>query len=91
MIYQTNHVFADSTPIKIIDLLGTDEVENFTAKKVTGEGLIYIGNENVSPVSYGIAMDQFDGVYFPKISLQLNPNLYICGDPGVSVSILAWQ
>lgn len=91
MIFQTTHVFNDSTPIKVIDLLGTDEIENLTAKRVSGEGLVYIGNENVSTISYGLAMNQFDGIYFPKISLKSNPNLYICGDPGVTISILAWQ
>lgn len=91
MIYQTSHVFANSTAVRLVDLLGTDEVENFTIKKVGGEGLIYIGNETVSSISYGLSMDQFDPIYFPKISLKVNPNLHICGDDGVSVSILAWQ
>lgn len=91
MIYQTTHVFDGETPISVITLLGTDQVENFTARKINGEGAFYIGNENVSPVSYGMALDHFDGIYFPKINLVTNPNLYICGDAGVSVSILAWQ
>lgn len=91
MIYQTTHVFDGSTPISIITLLGTDQVENFTARKIAGEGSFYIGNENVSPVSYGLQQNHFDGIYFPKISLVTNPNLYLCGDAGVSISILAWQ
>lgn len=92
MIYQTTHVFDGSTPISMITLLGTDQVENFTARKLGGEGSFYVGNENVSPVSYGISMNTFDGIYyFPKIDLVTNPNLYLCGDAGVSISILAWQ
>lgn len=91
MIYQTNHVFDGSTPISVISLLGTDEVKNFTARKMSGEGSFYIGNENVSPVSYGMKLDESDGIYFPSIDLKLNPNLYIIGDQGVSITILAWQ
>lgn len=91
MIYQTTHVFDGSTPISIITLLGTDQVENFTARKIAGEGSFYIGNENVSPVSYGMKLDIFEGIYFPKINLVTNPNLYVAGDEGVSISILAWQ
>lgn len=92
MIYQTTHLFDGTTPISVITLLGTDQVENFTARKISGEGgSFYIGNENVSIVSYGMKLDSFDGIYFPKISLVTNPNLYVCGDEGVSISILAWQ
>lgn len=91
MIYQTNHVFDGSTSVSVISLLGTDQVENFTARKINGEGSFYIGNENVSPVAYGMKMDSFEGIYFPKINLVTNPNLYVCGDAGVSISVLAWQ
>jgi len=91
MIFQASHIFTENTPVRIIDLLGTDEVENFTARKVSGAGAFYIGNENVSSISYGFSMDSVEGIYFPKINLQINPNLYVCGDPGVSISILAWQ
>lgn len=91
MIFQTSYVFQTTDPVRVIDLLGTDQVENITARKILGEGLFYIGNENVSPISYGFSMGSSDGVYFPKIDLQINPNLYVCGDVGVGISILAWQ
>lgn len=91
MIHQSSHVFSDQSPIKVSDLLGTDQVENFTVRKIGGDGAVYIGNENVSSISYGFRMDTFEGIYFPKINLQNNPNLYVCGDPGVSFSIFAWQ
>jgi hypothetical protein len=91
MIFQSTYVFVDNDPINFIDLLGTDQIENFTARKIVGEGSFYIGNENVSPISFGFKIDNPDAVYFPKIDLQINPNLYICGDVGVTISILAWQ
>jgi hypothetical protein len=91
MIFQTSHAFTENTAVRVIDLLGTDEVQNFTARKVSGTGAFYVGNENVSPISYGFSMDSPEGIYFPNINLQINPNLYVCGDPGVVISILAWQ
>ena len=91
MIYQSTHVFASNDPIRVIDLLGTDQIEHFTARKIMGEGSFYVGNENLSPISYGFAVNNPDSVYFPKIDLQINPNLYVCGDVGVGISILAWQ
>jgi hypothetical protein len=91
MIFQSSHIFQDSNPIKVTDLLGGNQVEHFTARRIIGDGSFYIGNENVSPISFGFSINNSDGVYFPKIDLQINPNLYVCGDVGVGISILAWQ
>lgn len=91
MIYQVNHIFNNTQRIKLTDLLGTTQVENFTIKKINGEGSFYVGNENLSTVNYGLVSSQFEGIYFPKINLVINDNLYICGDVGVSISIFAWE
>lgn len=91
MIYQTTHVFDGSNSVNLVTLLGTDDVVNFTVRKINGEGSVYIGNENVSAVTFGLKLDVIESVYFPGISLKINPNLYLFGEQGVSASIFAWQ
>jgi hypothetical protein len=91
MVHQISHIFTDTNPIRVIDLFGTDEVSNFVSRKVVGDGGFYIGNENVSPISYGFSVTNSDGVYFPQMDLKLNPDLHVCGDVGVGISILAWK
>ena len=92
MIYQVGHVFADKNPIKVTDLLGTNQISQFAVQMFSEEGNAYIGNENVSEVSYGFRLRNDNAsVYFPQIDLQLNNNLYISGDPGVSINFLAWE
>lgn len=92
MIYQISHVFVDKNPIKVTDLLGTNQTSQLALQMFSEEGSAYVGNQNVSEINYGFRLRSDNvSVYFPNIDLQLNDNLYICGDPGVSINFLAWE
>ncbi len=90
MITVKNFNFQDNSPINLYGQFGDVEQNQIFIRNSSSSGIIYIGDENVSPSNFGMACLPGQNLLIPFMNLSINTNLSITGDINTDASVMTW-
>lgn len=90
MITVKNFNFQDNSPINLYSQFGDIEQNQMFVTNYSQSGMVYVGDENVSPVNFGMVCLPGQSLLLPFMNFCINTNLSIVGDINTTASVMTW-